>query len=101
MAFRVRWTLPAAEDFEALAKRIEQDSDFLQSQEVAREIFHSIEALAEHPYIGEALEDYPNLRRRLSSGFRIVYEIFEKESTVEITRLLHQRQDWKSHFKKG
>jgi len=98
MAFRIRWTLPAANDYEDLAKTIEQDSDLIESHKVTREIFDSIEGLVTHPHIGEKLRDYPKLRRRLASGFKIVYQVFESESVVEITRILHERQDLQTHL---
>jgi plasmid stabilization system protein ParE len=100
MAFRIRWTLPAADDFENLAKKIEQDSDLVESQKVAREIFKSIEGLVTHPHIGEKLGDYPQLRRRLASSFKIIYQVFEAEEVVEIGRILHERQDLKTHLTK-
>ena len=98
MAFRIRWTLPAANDYENLATTIERDSDFIESQKVTREIFESVEGLVTHPHIGEKLEDYPTLRRRLVSGFKIIYQVLESESVVEITRILHERQDLQTHL---
>lgn len=98
MAFKIRWTLLAANDYETLAKKIEHDSDFIESQKVVVDIFKSIEGLATHPHIGEKLEDYPSLRRRLASGFKVIYQVFEAEGVVEITRVLHDRQDLKTHL---
>lgn len=98
MDFEIRWTLPAATDFEELAGRITEETDAIQCDEVVQEIFKSVEGLKVHPQIGEKLEKYPQLRRRLVSGFRVIYQIFDEEQVVEITRLLHQRQDIKKHL---
>ncbi len=98
MAFRIRWTESAASDFESIARKIESEADFTQSCQTVRKIHESVEGLRVHPYIGEALQGYSELRRRLVEGFRIVYQVFEKDEVVEITRILHQKQDLSPHL---
>lgn len=93
MAFQIRWTQAAADDFEALVVKVESDSDFLQSCQVAESIHQRIEGLQDYPYIGEALGDFPGLRRRLADSFKIIYQVFEADKVVEITRILGQRQE--------
>ena len=100
MDFEVRWTLPAAADFQKLAEQIEKDTDFIESQRVVGEIFESIKGLQRHPHIGQRLNDYPQLRRQLSSGFKIIYQVFDGAQTIEITRILHQRQDVARNLKR-
>ena len=51
MDFRIRWTVPAADDFEDLARRIEEKSDLVEARKVALEIYRAIEGLKAHPYI--------------------------------------------------
>lgn len=98
MAFRLRWTSSAADDFEDIAQKIELDSDIVESRQIARSIYRSIEGLCEYPHIGEAMEDFPGLRRRVKSGFKIIYQVFEAEQVVEIVRILHQRQEASLHL---
>lgn len=98
MDFRVRWTLPAADDFESLARQIEEDSDFIESQKTVRRILESIEGLLIHPHRGQKLEDYPQLRRLVVPGFNIFYQVFEGEKVIEMTRILHQRQNLPDHI---
>ena len=99
MAFRIRWTHSAANDFEDIAQKIERDADLTESSKITRRIHYSITGLKEYPYIGEALDNHPGFRRRLVDGFGIVYRVFEEEQAVEIVRLLHQRQDIKKHLR--
>ena len=98
MDFRIRWTIPAADDFESLARKIEEKSDLIEARKVALEIYRAIEGLKSHPYMGQALLDYPQLRHRIVSSFKVIHQVFEEESTVEIVRILHQRQNLEKHL---
>ncbi|MFA5505288.1 MAG: type II toxin-antitoxin system RelE/ParE family toxin [Vulcanimicrobiota bacterium] len=98
MDFRIRWTLPAADDFENLAKKIEEKSDLVEARKVALEINDAVEGLGTHPYMGQALADYPQLRHRIVSSFKVIHRVFEESSTVEIVRILHQRQNLSEHL---
>lgn len=98
MDFRIRWTPPAADDIENLAKKIEQESDFIESRKVALQIFEAIEMLATHPHFGQKLHNYPKLRHRIVSSFKVIYMVAEQENVVEIIRILHQRQNLAEHL---
>lgn len=98
MAFKIRWTSPAASDFENLARYIEARSDPMESQRVAKSLFSTISGLAEFPHLDTELEDYPGLRRRPCEGFSIIYQTLEKEQVVEIIRILSQRQNLDRHL---
>ena len=98
MAFRIKWTLPAASDLEEVAVYLENRTDFLEAQRVVRAILTMIEKLEEFPYLDRPLEDYPRLRRRPYLGFAVVYEVFEDEKVIEVTRILSQRQSFRQHL---
>ena len=98
MAFRIRWTIPAADDFESLARKIEEKSDLIEARQVALEIYQAIEGLKAHPHLGQALPDYPKLRHRIVSSFKVIHQVFEEERVVEIVRILHQRQNLAMHL---
>lgn len=98
MAFRIRWTTPAALDLEKLAVYLEDRTDLLESQRVVRCLLETIESLGEFPRLDAPLDNYPKLRRRVCLGQAVVYEVFEGEGVVEITRVLNQRQSFTKHL---
>lgn len=98
MDFRIRWTIPAADDFENLARKLEEKSDLIEARKVTLEVYRAIEGLKVHPHLGQALADYPLLRHRIVSSFQVIHQVFEDEQVVEIIRILHQRQNLTKHL---
>ena len=89
----VRWSLPAAEDFERICEWIARDNPEA-AQRVARTIYDGCASLKDFPNLGRASR---RMAGRLELTFAplpyiVVYQV--KSNAVEISRVFHGAQDW-------
>jgi len=88
----VRWTMPAAEDLQHIARYIRRDNPTA-ARKVAKTIFDAGNALEAFPGRGRTGR-IPGTRELVFPGwpYILVYEV--TEHTVEILRIYHGAQDW-------
>ena len=85
---KIRWSLPAADDFERICDRIERD-DPEAARRVARIIYDGCARLKEHPGLGRASSRITGRRELVfpSLPYIVVYRV--TEHGVEISRVFH------------
>ena len=89
----VRWSLPAAEDFERICEWIARDNPEA-AQRVARTIYDGCASLMDFPNLGRASRRMTG-RRELTFAplpYIVVYQV--APNAVEISRIFHAAQDW-------
>jgi toxin ParE1/3/4 len=90
---QVRWSIPAAEDFEHICEWIERDNPET-ARRVARTIYDECARLKDFPNLGRASRRMAG-RRELTFAplpYIVVYQV--KQGAVEISRIFHGAQDW-------
>ena len=92
---RVRWTLPAAEDLEAIKDYLDERYPHL-AEPTVRRIYDQIQALGQWPHRG-----HPGHRagtRELSLSplpYIVVYRL--KAETIEVLHVHHGAQNWQEN----
>mgnify|MGYP002141199568 CR=1 FL=1 len=88
MAFRIRWSEPAIQSFEAICQYIEQFSAPF-AKLLAREINLRVREIGHHPLMGRRVPEFPDkdYREVIFQDYRIIYRI--REETVEIGLIWH------------
>ena len=83
MARVIIWSLRAAEDIEAIATYITQDSEAYATT-VIRKIMQKTRLLAEFPHIGRIIPEFndESIREIFAYSYRIIYEVSPKEIVV-------------------
>ena len=90
---QVRWSRPAAEDFEQICEWIERDNPEA-ARRVAQTIYHECGRLKDFPNLGRASRRMAG-RRELTFAplpYVVVYQV--KPEAIEISRIFHGAQDW-------
>ena len=85
----VRWTIQAADDFEAIVKFIASDSKHY-AQLFAADILEIVERLGVFPELGRIVPEthMPEIREILFGNYRIIYRL--KLDIVEILTVYHR-----------
>ena len=80
MARLIIWSQHAAEDLDAIAEYISQDSDAY-AKSVVRTILEKVRLLSEFPYIGRIVPEFEDdsIREIFAYSYRIIYKITEDE----------------------
>ena len=88
MAFRIRWSEAAIQSLEEICHQIEQFS-LPYAKLLAREINFRVRQLAQHPFIGRKVPEFPDkdYREFIFQDYRIIYRV--REDRVEIGVVWH------------
>ena len=80
MARLIIWSQRAAEDLDAIAAYIAQDSDAY-AKSVIRTILKKVRLLSEFPFIGRIVPEFEDdsIREIFAYSYRIIYKITEDE----------------------
>jgi addiction module RelE/StbE family toxin len=91
MVYRIKWSLEAIEDVEAIAKYIEKDSEFY-AKAVVNRIFQATEKLKQFPKIGRIVPelDREDIRELIIYSYRIIYQLKEKQ--ILIIAVIHGKR---------
>lgn len=93
---RVRWTLLALSQLDAIQEYVAEDNP-LAAFEVTTGIFERVETdLSDHPYIGRIGEHFPDTRELViaDAPYIVVYRVREEEGVTEVLRVRHAKQRW-------
>jgi len=90
---QIRWSLPAAEDFEQICERIGHDNPEAACR-VAEKIFDGCQRLREFPLLGRISNRMAGRRELVIAGLPYVAVYLVTETAVEISRIFHGAQDW-------
>ncbi len=84
----VRWTPQAADDLEAIAERIAQDSSHYASLFVM-DVLAAVERLAAYPRSGTIVPEKrdPSLRQTIVGNYRVIFRV--RADLVEILTVYH------------
>ena len=90
MAYRLIWAPSARLDLRELASYI-AESRPRASAEFIKNVFHTVEHLADFPKSGRVVPEFndPNIREVIRKPCRIVYRVKSKKHVVEIARVWH------------
>jgi plasmid stabilization system protein ParE len=85
----VRWTLQAADDLEAIAERIAQDSPHYASLFVM-DVLAAVDRVASFPQSGRLVPETrdPSLRETVLGNYRIIYRV--RAELVEVLTVYHR-----------
>jgi len=85
---RIRWTLQALDDLDAICKFIARDAPRY-SQIFAQRVFSTIDHLKDYPLLGRILPEIGNekIREILLGNYRIIYR--NRKNLVEILTIHH------------
>jgi len=88
MADKIRWSPEAADAFENICQRIDQDSSYYASI-FANGIFELIEIASMQPDAGRVVPEYnnPDIREFFYKNYRVVYR--KKNGFIEIVGISH------------
>ena len=91
MARVIIWSLRAAEDVQAIAAYITQDSEAYATS-VIRKIIQKTRLLAEFPDIGRIVPEFgdESIREIFAYSYRIIYKVSPEE--IVVTAVIHGRQ---------
>ena len=95
MARQIIWSDSAAEDLEAIADRIAQDSQSNASK-VVKKILAVADDLDHFPHLGTVVPEAndADLRQRIVFHYRLIYRI--EPNTINILAVLHARRRLRS-----
>ena len=97
---KLRWTIQAIEDVEAIRKFIANDSDAYADLVVAR-LLEAVERLEQFPRSGRVVPELadPQLREIIESPYRIVYRVLDESIEIltvfRASRLFRNRRMWR------
>ena len=85
---RIRWTLQASSDLDAIYEYVSRDSPAAASTLVVR-LLASIDQLEPYPQSGRAVPEFANpvIRELVRGSYRVVYRLRERE--VQLLRIHH------------
>ena len=85
---RVRWTLEAVDQLDRIAEYIATSSE-TNARRVVHEVIRLVNDLQQHPMIGSEVAEYddPEIRERLTHGFRIIYRY--RNDLIEVLTVIH------------
>lgn len=88
MAYQIRWSPRAADNFEEICNYIARDSE-LYAALFAKKINVIVKAIPEFPQSGRVVPEYgdENLREKIYKNYRIVYRL--KKKFIEIVAICH------------
>ena len=92
MAYQVRWTENAVEDFEHLIQFLKREWSSQSAAKFIENIFYKIEIIKDLPYIGRQSEKMPDIRRILITKQSSIYYSL-KDKVITILSIFDNRQD--------
>ena len=99
MAATIRWTLPAADDFEAIFEYLVRDAP-LYAKRFSEDLLSTVEGLLLHPSRGWRVPELhdENCREVLVDSYRLVY--CELGDVIEVAAIIHMSRDFASAWQK-
>ncbi|MCI0486228.1 MAG: type II toxin-antitoxin system RelE/ParE family toxin [Blastocatellia bacterium] len=91
MAYRIKWSPKAAEDVEALASYISQDSP-VYAAAVVKKILDITRNLSYFPFAGRVVPEFEEdrIREQFAYSYRVIYRI--EGETVTIAAVIHGKR---------
>jgi toxin ParE1/3/4 len=89
----IRWTVPAARDFEQICDYVEEHDGPVAARRIALAIYHKVSSLTTFPFRGR-----PGRKRNTRElvmpdlPYLVIYRV--RGESVEINRILHGAQRW-------
>ena len=89
---KIKWTLPAVDDLEAIREYIGRDSEFYASSFIEK-ILHTVDMLEKFPELGRNVPEAnnPNIREVIFQNYRIMYRILG--DTIQIIAVIRGSRD--------
>lgn len=93
---RIRWTLPALRDLEAIGDFIAKDNPAAAVQSVTH-ILDLTEALADHPHMGRAGR-VPGTRELVITDTPFIVPYRVRDASIEVLAVFHGARRWPEGF---
>ncbi len=99
MADNYRLSAEAAADLSRIRMYIQEVDGEQAANRIMGRLLDSFEHLAEHPYMGVSRGYLPDIRIHTAPNTRYVILYFPGDGEVEISRVIHGRQDIERFFR--
>ena len=89
---KIKWTVPAVNDLDAIREYIGRDSEFYASSFIEK-ILHAVDMLEKFPELGRKVPeaDNPNIRELIFQNYRIMYRIVD--DAIQIIAIIRGSRD--------